>query len=210
VSEPQDDAGPGFFAVASHQRACRAFTDDDVPDELVTRVLTAATWAPSAENRQPWVFVVVREASARARIGDVTRRVWASGARAYSEGRLSPRLFADVDRGADGGVAAAPVHVVVGADTRRCHPATVGSSVFPAVQNLLLAAGAVGLGSALTTLATSSDQALRELLGLPPDVVPVAVIPLGWPARPLGPPRREPLTSKAHDGRFGRPWPPVC
>jgi nitroreductase len=102
------------------------------------------------------------------------------------------------------------VLVVVGADTDRCLPATIGSSIFPAVQNLLLAATAVGLGSALTTLATFLAGDLRALLALPEPVEPVAVVPLGWPAAPLGPPRREPLAAKVHDERFGQPAPWVC
>src|SRR5437867_3673461 len=72
--------------------------------------------SPSAENRQPWVFVVVRDANTRAAIGDLTRRAWRGGARQHSEGRLEPRLLADVEAGAEGGVSDAPVLVVVGGD----------------------------------------------------------------------------------------------
>ena len=197
-----------MFEVISRQRACRSFTAEGVPDEVVTRVLTAATFAPSAENRQPWVFVVVRSSAVRAEVGRLTRAAWEGGARAYSAGRLSAPLLADVDRGATGGISAAPVVVVVGADTTRCHPSTVASSIFLAVQNLLLAAGALGLGSALTTLTTAFADDLRRVVGLPDHVEPVAVVPLGWPARPLRPPRREPIAVKAHDERYGRPWSP--
>jgi nitroreductase len=106
-----------------------------------------------------------------------------------------------------GGVSDAPVLVVVGADTERCLPPTIGSSVFPAVQNLLLAATALGLGSALTTLGTLLADDLRQLLSLPDAVVPVAVVPLGWSAALLGPPRREPISTKVHDEQYGRPAP---
>lgn len=198
---------PAFFDVVGRQRACRRFSDEPVPDELVARVLGAATLAPSAENRQPWVFVVVRSAEGRAEIGRLTRLAWERGGRAHSEERLPPTLLDDVDRGAMGGVSEAPVLVIVGADTTRCLPSTIGSSIFPAVQNLLLAATALGLGSALTTLATLRTDDLRRLLALPDEVVPVAVVPLGWPARPLGPPRRDPLATKVHDERYGQPAP---
>src|SRR6478736_7992293 len=117
------------------------------------RVLDAAVHAPSAENKQPWEFVVVRDAAARAAIGDLIATAWSSIGRDFSEGRLSPELLADVDRGATGGIAGAPVHVVVGADTERGLPVTAAESIFPAVQNLMLAAAAVGLGTALTTIA---------------------------------------------------------
>lgn len=202
------EGADAFFDVAHRQRACRRFTDDPVEDELVARMLRAATMAPSAENRQPWVFVVVRDDATRARIGELTRRVWEGGARAHSEGRLDAALLADVDRGAMGAVADAPVIVVVAADTERCHPATIGSSIFPAVQNLLLGATALGLGSALTTLATVLADDLRGLLGMPEPIVPVALVPIGWPAVELGPPRRDAVSSKVHLERYGEraPW----
>jgi nitroreductase len=195
-----------LFAVISRQRACRAFGDAPVSDGEIARVLAAATHAPSAENRQPWEFVVVRDPVARATIGDLTRRAWEDHGRAFSETRLSPKLLADVDRGATGGIAAAPVHIVVCADIERGLEVTVASSIFPAVQNLLLAATAIGLGSALTTITTSFRAELAVLLGLPPHVVPVAVVPVGRPARPLGLPRREPFADHTHREQYGSAW----
>jgi nitroreductase len=195
-----------FFDVVRRQRACRAFRPDAVGDDLVERVLEAATFAPSAENGQPWEFVVVRDESVRARIGDLTRQAWRGGARSYAEARLSPRLLADVDRGAEGELSAAPVLVVVCGDTRRAHEAAIAASIFPAVQNLLLAANALGLGTALTTLPTAFAVELRDLLALPDHVRPLAVVPLGHPARALGPPRREPVADHAHRDRYGRRW----
>lgn len=197
---------PEFFEVVLRQRACRSFADRPVPDDLVEQVLVAATHAPSAENRQPWVFVVVRDAERRRAIGELTSRAWRAGGRRHSQGRLSPTLFRDVERGAEGGIAGAPVLVVVGGDSHAALPQTLPSSVFPAIQNILLAATALGLGSALTTLATLAEDELRTLVGLPQHVVPMAVVPLGWPARPLGPPRREPLSRRAHRETYGNPW----
>jgi nitroreductase len=196
-----------FFDVASRQRAHRSFdADEPVSEAIVAKVLTAATWAPSAENKQPWEFVVVRNADLRARIGDLTARAWTQGGRAFSEQRLTPAMLADVDRGATGGIAAAPVLVIVCADTQRGLETTVPSSIYPAVQNLLLAATALGLGSALTTITTAFRAELQELLGLPDHVWPMAVIPLGRPARTLGPPRREPFGAHTHRDRYDEPW----
>lgn len=195
-----------FYQVVHGQRACRAFSDRPVGDDVVGRVLEAATRAPSAENRQPWVFVVVRDEGRRARLGDLARRAWEDGGRRHSEGRLPPRLLAEVDAGATGGLAGAPVMVVVCADTTRCHPSTVGASLFPAVQNLLLAATAEGLGSVLTTLALRHADEMADLLSLPDGVEPVAVVPLGWPARAPGPARRRPLSEVAHAETFGSPF----
>lgn len=196
----------GFFDVARSQRAHRAFLPDPVDDETVARVLEAATWAPNAENRQPWEFVVVRGELARRQLGEIFRSAWEGGGREFSVPRLDEKLFADTDKGMTGGVAAAPVLVVVCADTERGLPQTVPSSIFPAVQNLLLAATALGLGSALTTLATGRADELRDAVGLPPHVVPVAVVPLGWPARRLGRSRREPVAAHTHRERYGSPW----
>ncbi|HUA94509.1 MAG TPA: nitroreductase family protein [Acidimicrobiales bacterium] len=198
--------GRDFFHVVLSQRACRRFSDRSVDDELVSRCLTAATHAPSAENRQPWVFVVVREAALREAVGDLTRRLWRQAGRQHSEGRLSRALLADVEQGAEGGIAGAPVLVVVCGDARIGLEPTLPSSVYPAVQNLLLAANACGLGSAMTTLATVAAGELRELLDLPEEVHPMAVVPLGWPAAPPGPPRRLPLAERAHRDRYGNGW----
>jgi nitroreductase len=195
-----------FFEVAHAQRACRSFSSDPLDDATVERVLEAATRAPSAENRQPWVFVVVRDPERRAVIGELTRKAWECGGRSHSEGRLSASLLADVDRGAKGEVASAPVMVVVGGDTSLVDRRVLEASVFPAIQNLLLAAGALGLGSALTTLPLVFGDEVAELVGFPFEVRPLAVIPLGWPARPLGPPRRAPLSEKAHRETYGTPW----
>jgi nitroreductase len=197
---------PELFEVVLGQRACRSFRDEDVPDELVLRCIEAATHAPSAENTQPWEFVVVRSAERRAAIGALMATTWDGGARAISVDRLPPELLADVERGAQGGIAAAPVLVVVCGSTARAFAATLPSSVYPATQNLLLAAAALGLGSAMTTLAVQRRDELRELLALPEHVAPMAVVPLGWPVRPLGPPRREPAASKAHREVFGTAW----
>ena len=196
-----------FFEIVNGQRACREFADDPVDDQLVATVLEAATHAPSAENTQPWVFIVVRDAASRARIHDLTEEAWHGGGREFTEKRIDPKLLAEVDRAiAGGGFRAAPVLVVVAADTSRCHPATVPSSTFPAVQNLLLAANAVGLGSALTTLTTARATELSELLELPDHVVAQAVVPLGHPARRLGKPRREPFADHTHRDRYGNAW----
>lgn len=198
---------PDFFDVVHTQRAARTFLPDDLDDEIVAKVLTAATHAPSAENSQPFVFVVVRDPEVRNAIGDMTARIWRGGARAYEEQRLSPAFLADVDRGATGGVAAAPVLVVVCGDTRLTVEAALPSSIFPAVQNLLLAAHALGLGSTLTTLPVVAGAELSTLLELPPEVVPLAVVPLGRVPKALGPPRRQPISEKTHLNRYGTPFP---
>ena len=130
------------------------------------------------------------------------------GARAGAttrSGRLPDALLREVEHGAETGLGEAPVIVVVCGDVGLGLEVTLPSSVYPATQNLLLAAGALGLGSAMTTLATLFADDLRRLLELPETVRPMAVVPIGWPGRPLGPPRRLPVRQRAHLDRYGHP-----
>lgn len=197
---------PGLFDVIRRQRACREFTDASVSDNAIAQVLRAATHAPSAENRQPWEFVVVRDTATRSALCNLARRAWESGAREWERDRLPSTLFADVDRGMRSGFATAPVWVVVCADNNRGLAIAAAESTYPAVQNLLLAASALGLGSALTTIAHTFADEVRDLLSLPDHLAPMASIPLGLPAKPLGPPRRDPFEAHTHRERYGAHW----
>ena len=189
------------------QRACRSFTNEPVDDADLTTMLEAATHAPSAENRQPWVFVVVRADDTRARITELTRQVWSGGGREHAEGGLSAKFFSQVDEFLTTGYGGAPVLVVVAGDGRdRAGAAVLASSVFPATQNLLLAAAALGYGSSMTTIAAQAPDLLREIVGLPEGIRPFAVVPIGRPAVPLGPSRRRPLSEVAHLDAFGTPF----
>ena len=205
VPDPTADSTP-FFDVVLRQRATRRFADRPVDDDLIEACLRAATHAPSAENSQPWVFIVVGDDRRRAAIADLTRKAWRGGGRQHSTGRLDESLLREVDQGAESGMGSAPVIVVVFGDTDLGLDVTLPSSVYLATQNLLLAATALGLGSAMTTLATLFADDLAELLELPLSVRPMAVVPLGWPDRPAGPPRRLPVSEKAHRDRYGVPW----
>jgi nitroreductase len=201
VGEVQGTAG--FFDVVLHQRACRHFAPDPVSEDDLARMLDAAVHAPSAENAQPWLFVVVRDADRRQRIADVTRRLWAGGAGAHSRPRLAAGLFAEVDASVRSGFGGAPVLVVVAGDGRDATTRRLlGASIFPAVQNLLLAANALGYGSALMTLATVASAELGSIVELPEGIEPIAVVPIGRPARPLTAPRREPAASKTYIERY--------
>jgi len=192
-----------LFSVVGRQRAHRAFDPDrDVADEVIEQLLDAARFAPSAENTQPWVFVVIRDPITRVALTDQMARMWA----AAPDRGLPAALHRDVDHGFREGFATAPVWIVVGGDETLTERWVLSSSVYPAVQNLLLAATALGLGSALTTIAANIPDQVRELTDLPEHVRPMALIPLGWPARALGPPRRRPVTEIAHRDRYGRPW----
>jgi nitroreductase len=198
--------GPPFYDVLTTQRACRSFLPDPIPDDVIERILTAATHAPSAENSQPWRFVVVRDAEKRRAIVHLAKRVWEGGAREHSVPHLTEQILADVDASTSGGgLAVAPVIIVVCGDPANTFPTAMESSIWPCVQNLLLAAGAEGLGAALTTMAALVPGGLARIIGLPDDITPYAVIPLGRPARELGRPRRRPLADVAHTDQWGNP-----
>ena len=119
---------------------------------------------------------------------------------------IDAAMLADLDASIAAGFGGAPALIVVAADSTRTHPRTFGSSIFPAVQNLLLAAGALGYGSTLTTLAIYAVDDVRAAVDLPEHLAPVAIVPIGRPRKPLGRSRREPVATKAHRDRFGTPF----
>lgn len=194
-----------FFHIVHSQRACRAFTSEPVPDEVVAQLLEIATRAPSAENLQPWAFVVCEDPDARSGLAEIAAGVWAA-ARELVVDRLDPIILRDTDRLIDKGFGGAPVIVVVCADTNLVEPPFVEGSIFPAVQNLLLGASALGYGSALTTFTLFDLDAVRKLLVLPDHIRPLAVVPIGRPARSLTAPRRRPAGPVTYRDRFGVPF----
>lgn len=164
-----------------HQRAVRAFAPREVPDDVVDRILGAAVRAPSSQNGMPWRFIVVRDQAQKDSLSAVYERcfaqVYGEGAPARAAGR---QPWSEV-----------PVLIAacVEAPTGRTSMMT-GASVYPAVQNLMLAARALGLGTVLTTLWRRENEAIRDILGVPEGWEIAAITPLGYPAQPLGKSRR--------------------
>ena len=193
-------------SVLRRQRAHRSFTDEAVPDDVITDILELATRAPSAQNCQPWEFVVVQDPDRREQIWELAARLWEMGARDATEGKVDDHMTSDVEQGVMGGFAAAPVSIVVCADTDKWPANLMDSSIWPAIQNVMTAATAHGLGSALTTIGTILVDDLRAILRLPETIEPKAVIPIGHPARALGSSRREPVSEHAHREEFGNGW----
>lgn len=167
-----------------HQRAIRNFTDEDVPDELVEQVLTAAIHAPSGSNTQPWHFIVIRDQSVKNAISEVYEEARAT----YAATRPSPGSVRQP-------LSAAPVLIVACVNTPASGRAgfQTGASIYPSVQNLMLAARALGLGTVLTTLHRRRKAQLHDILGIPDHIESAAIIPLGWPDREYGPNRRPSL-----------------
>ena len=192
------------------QRACRRFDPNGkVLDADIERMLDAAVHAPSAENTQPWTFIVVRDERNRSLLAAWWTETWNAGGGDFVKQSLEDKvLVADLEYAfAKGGFAAAPVVVVVCADTERVPEIYAPSSIYPAVQNLLLAANDLGYGSCLTTgLTTFGIDRVRELLDLPKNLIPMAAVYVGQPLKKLSPPRRRPATSVTYRERYGSSW----
>lgn len=195
-----------FFDLVGSARAIRRFTDDPVAPELVERLVWAATRAPSPGNSQGWDFIAVDDRAILGRIGDAID-LGMSGAIA-----ALPHDDASTTRTLEGAahlartIGAAPLVVFIGG--RPVYPPDrpakhlVFSATYPAAQNLLLAARALGLGAAFTTLHMAAEPVIRAELDLPDDLVLAATIPIGWPDQRFGPVRRRPVDEVLHHNRW--------
>ncbi|WP_156755826.1 nitroreductase family protein [Actinokineospora pegani] len=232
-TRPGDQALPGSAVDALAHcmrslRSVRRFLAADVDQRSVDFVLDLATRAGSAKNRQPWRFVVVRDAAVLAELTGWYRRSWqkladlaASRPELFPAGRRQRAQLRESEFLARS-FGSVPVVVVACFTPSPSNPANFygGASIYPAVQNLLLAARAIGLGGTLTTLQSVDElpeaaclaggsgvvTELRALLGIPAEVVPAAVIPLGWPAEPLTVNRRTPVREVSCADRWDSRW----
>jgi nitroreductase len=200
-------------------RAIRRYTDERVPDDVLRDILFAATRAPSGSNRQPFRFVVLTDGpvaiEAKRLIGEGARRFWTAKRRAdgYDQGSGldadSPkaRLARTMQRYVDS-YESVPVLVLACYLRYREHRAVNdGASVFPACQNLLLAARALGYGGVMTGWQHAAEAELRALLHIPEEVELVATITIGRPEGQHGPVRRRPLPELVYGEQWGRPPP---
>lgn len=200
--------------------ACRYYKPDPVADDVLARVLNAARWAATGSNKQPVSLVAVRDAAKRQALHDLYQPIWAMAMQKYSSGEFkhgfTPSFLQHVDHFAKH-IAEVPVHVVVCAEWQGLTAIdanlgrtvlTPGSSIYPAVQNLMLAARNEGLGTTLTTLLGFVEPQVKALLDIPEPIATAAVVMLGWPAKPF-PARlkRKPLSSMAFLDRYGAPLP---
>jgi nitroreductase len=193
------------------QRTIRRLKPDPVDDALVLHLIELALKAPTGSNAQNWEFVVVRDAAVKQRLGTLNRRAWTLygglGRRLYGSDPQMLRIMQAVQWQADH-FAEIPVLVVpclrgIIPLLPRVAVASLYGSIFPSVQNLLLAARAAGLGAALITLPLWNTWLARRALGLPWNVTPCAVIPLGWPRGRYGPTTRRPVGEVVHLDRYG-------
>ena len=202
----QAEANASYFELVLNQRAQRDLKPDPVPQELIEKILEAGTHAPSANNSQPWRFVVVQDPAVKQEIARGAQAAWEGFARDMS-GNQKTAGFKSVDRWATGGLAKAPVIIVLCGDTQVLPLDQMGSSIFPAAQNILLAANALGLASLMSNLPIyAPDGSFAKAIGLPEHIVPLATLPIGYPERKLGKPRRKPIGEVTSRDTYGTSW----
>jgi len=224
------DNSMGLFEAMYTARAMRWLKPDPIPDAVLQQILEAATRAPNAGNRQNWLFMVVRDPEQRQRIGEIYRRVSQWVLQRYQhQGRPQNQSAEEYDRMMQGGMhlyehmCDAPVLLVpclritplelpaeippqVATAMREAYPWTAGASIYPAVQNVILACRALGLGTVLTTNHTIADDEIKQVLNLPPEFRTFALMPIGYPERNFGPVKRRALSEVAMVDRYGTPF----
>jgi nitroreductase len=175
-------------------RAIRRLKSDPVPVELIRKVCEAGTYAPSGGNRQPWFFVAVMDQERRAFIAEKyneTFQNYIAPAKAAAEKPDYPEAKRRNMKAAiylAEHLHEAPVHLFVAGWTRRGEPQN--QALFPAIQNVLLACRAVGLGASLTTAHRAYGDEIDEYIGLSEKTPSCALIPIGWPKGKYGRPTR--------------------
>ena len=199
-------------------RAIRRYEDEPVPEHVLRDLLFAATRAPSGSNRQPFRFLVLTDgpkaAEAKRLIGDAARYAWGSKrvADGYDRGsgadRSSPKAaLARTMQTYVENLDTVPVLILPCMVRYREPFPAEGASIYPACQNLLLAARALGYGGVMTIWNVFAESELRTLLGIPDDVLVAATITLGRPRGHHGPVRRRPLNELVFLDEWGAPAP---
>ena len=187
--ELKPPADVGLFEALYSTRALRRFKPDPVDDETLFQVLDAAIRAPAGSNMQIW-------------------QTWASYGQQYVDDPSKidelPRQMRLVVRSTDDlarHFAEVPVHLFV------CGPPQAGGTLYPAIQNLLLAARGLGLGAVLTAFHRGHEQRLNELLEIPDGQVAHGLIPIDWPSDQIGPVGRRPVKKVVSLDSWGAAWP---
>ena len=211
-------AGMDVLEAIYTTRAMRRVKPDPIPDEVLRAILDAAIRAPSGGNQQPWSFLVVRDPALRKGLQELYKplieALFASGGPYAALLEVEDAELREQNRRVRNSALylgdhlhEAPVIVIACIRTGGQRTSvTTGSSIYPAVQNLMLAARAFGVGSTLTTVHRARQDEVRALLGIPPEVETAALIPLGYPRGRWGVAERRPLEEVAFADRWGQPF----
>jgi nitroreductase len=197
-------------------RAMRRLKPDPVPDTLIHQILHAAVAAPSGGNRQRWRFLVVKDPNVKKRVqyyyqkalDEVVAPRYRTSAPPPGVTRQQYERQLDAVTYLTEHFHEAPVWIVACLDEGDYTPSrSSGASIYPAVQNMLLAARALGLGATLTTRHLVYEAEVEDILGLPPGVHSYAILPIGYPMGRFGPVGRGPLTDVVYLDAWGQPYP---
>jgi nitroreductase len=209
-------ASTDVWEVMSTARTIRRFDDRPVDDATLSRCIEAATWAPSGANAQEWRFVVLRSSEQRAVVAEAAERALKVIEVAYSMTRPAAD---DVSRRARDKRATYELHDRAGEFTsvlfaqkrlRMASDMLLAGSIFPAMQNFLLAARAQGLGACLTSWASYGGEGLlRSAVGIPDDWIIPGHIVVGWPKGRHGPVRRRPWQDAVYLDQWGERAPDI-
>ncbi|MDZ7729645.1 MAG: nitroreductase family protein [Dehalococcoidia bacterium] len=196
---------PGLFEVMYTNRAMRRLKPDPVPEELLLKLIDAANQAPSGSNQQNGRWIVVRDPEQKAKLAELNKKAvtkYLQSQRKQSvphhDDAKRQRMLDAVEWQADH-MHEMPALVIACLELGGEPPesffagAASGGSIWPGVQNLLLAARALGLGAAPTTLALSDRAAAKDVLGLPATVEAFCLVPVGYPRGNFGPVTRRPV-----------------
>ncbi|MGE5271884.1 MAG: nitroreductase family protein [Thiohalocapsa sp.] len=211
-----DPGEPGLFEIIHTTRSMRRLKPDAVPDALIRKIVEAGTAAPSGGNMQRWRFLVVKDPEVKRQVAVYYKRAWdEQAAPRYRSGAPAPgasaerfqRMLAAAQHLADH-IHEAPVWIVpcLEGAPGQVPSRWAGSSIYPAVQNMLLAARALGLGATLTTLHLNFEQEVEAILGLPDGTHSYALIPLGWPLGRFGAVTRAPVEEVTFLDGWGTPY----
>lgn len=190
----------GLFDAIRTARHIRRLMPDPVPRALVRKVCEAGTFAPSGGNRQPWIFVAVMDPERRAFVAERYRKTFLGYIAPAREAARAPGYPQAKRRNMNAAIYLAehlhevPVHLFIAGWKRRGEAQT--QALFPAIQNILLACRAVGLGASLTTAHRAFADEIDTYLGLSPDTPSCAMLPIGWPIGRYGRPPRVSVDEK--------------
>ena len=204
------------FEAMSTCRAIRYLKPEAIPDELITKVVTAATWAPSPGNSQGRDFIIVTDKKKIQQIANSIEESMSDRVASMQRPDRAHKLMLDGTEYLLKTLKDCPVLIFVCGKPIYPHESPresfVWSSIYPAAQNLIVAARAVGLGTVFTTFQGVAEPTIREILDIPDDILIGCMIPMGWPDRKFGPLNREPYENVAHHNSWQgdlRVYPPI-
>ena len=199
------------FEAIYTSRALRRFKPDPVPEDVIFQLIDAAIRAPTGHNSQDWRFIVVTDPEAKAQMQAWSERAWEMAFPAYQDQSAidalprTQRLSIQSVKDLAFSLGSVPLIVVVcGLRGKHSSP---GGSHFPAVQNMLLAARALGLGGSIFNLPMVGGDGIYDLLGVPESNEIYCCVPVGYPTDKPGPLSRKPVKKVAYLERFGQEWP---